>query len=424
MASSTEKQQIFRQAALDRLSSPEQLDQLMQVTTPRGWIALAAGVIVILAALAWGLYGSIPTKVSGSGVLLKEGGVQEVMASGSGIISELLCQTGGMVKKGDIVARIAQPEIGKQISDTLARLEEVDAQQRIKGKFAAENLRLQMDLQAKERERLLAAVKTARERKEWLAEKMASQQALFEQGLVTRQAVLSTRERLEEAESRIKDEENQLRQLDVKEHELKNQVEQELLAGEIQINETRRSLAALEERLSHQSEVVSPYTGQVLEMRVSKGDPLRDGMPLFTMEPMESQKQTIVAILYLSFQDGKKVRPGMRAQISPSTVKREEYGFIVGTVRTVSEFPATREGMMRTLANEQLVGTLTQDGAPIAITAELSLSPETVSGFEWSSSQGPPVLITSGTFCTATVTVRQQRPISLVIPILKKSLGL
>ncbi|MBU2489325.1 MAG: NHLP bacteriocin system secretion protein, partial [Proteobacteria bacterium] len=135
-------------------------------------------------------------------------------------------------------------------------------------------------------------------------------------------------------------------------------------------------------------------------------------------------KQTIVAILYLSFQDGKKVRPGMRAQISPSTVKREEYGFIVGTVRTVSEFPATREGMMRTLANEQLVGTLTQDGAPIAITAELSLSPETVSGFEWSSSQGPPVLITSGTFCTATVTVRQQRPISLVIPILKKSLGL
>ena len=33
--------QIFRKAALTRLASPDQLDQLMQVTSPRSWIALA-----------------------------------------------------------------------------------------------------------------------------------------------------------------------------------------------------------------------------------------------------------------------------------------------------------------------------------------------------------------------------------------------
>ena len=32
---------IFRKVALERLSSPEQLDQLMQVTSPKGWLALA-----------------------------------------------------------------------------------------------------------------------------------------------------------------------------------------------------------------------------------------------------------------------------------------------------------------------------------------------------------------------------------------------
>ena len=32
---------IFRQAALDRLSSPEQLDRVMRVTDPKGWIALS-----------------------------------------------------------------------------------------------------------------------------------------------------------------------------------------------------------------------------------------------------------------------------------------------------------------------------------------------------------------------------------------------
>ena len=29
---------LFRQAALDRLSSPERIDELMEVTTRRGWL--------------------------------------------------------------------------------------------------------------------------------------------------------------------------------------------------------------------------------------------------------------------------------------------------------------------------------------------------------------------------------------------------
>ena len=39
---------IFRQALIDRLASPEQLDSLMQVTDPLGWLALlgCAGLLV------------------------------------------------------------------------------------------------------------------------------------------------------------------------------------------------------------------------------------------------------------------------------------------------------------------------------------------------------------------------------------------
>ena len=40
---------IFRKAALERLSSPEQLDYLMSITSPIAWIALAA--IAVLALL-------------------------------------------------------------------------------------------------------------------------------------------------------------------------------------------------------------------------------------------------------------------------------------------------------------------------------------------------------------------------------------
>ena len=48
----------------------------------------------------------------------------------------------------------------------------------------------------------------------------------------------------------------------------------------------------------------------------------------------------------------------------------------------------------------------------------------TPSGYDWTSSEGPPVTISAGTLCTGTVTVKRQRPISLVIPTVRKKLNL
>ena len=39
--------QIFRKTALEKLSSPEQLDELMKITTPKGWVALIAFMIPV-----------------------------------------------------------------------------------------------------------------------------------------------------------------------------------------------------------------------------------------------------------------------------------------------------------------------------------------------------------------------------------------
>jgi hypothetical protein len=63
--------EIYRKAALERLSSPEELDSLMQVTTPKGWLALLSLGGLILIALLWGIFGRIPTKVLGQGMILE-----------------------------------------------------------------------------------------------------------------------------------------------------------------------------------------------------------------------------------------------------------------------------------------------------------------------------------------------------------------
>ena len=57
------------------------------------------------------------------------------------------------------------------------------------------------------------------------------------------------------------------------------------------------------------------------------------------------------------------------------------------------------------------------------VVATLQADAKTPSGFKWSSSLGPPIQIYSGTLSKGTVVVDDKRPISYVLPIVKKSLG-
>lgn len=66
----TNKSNLFRKEALDRLSSPERLDQLMQVVQPKKWIPLTAMGSLIAVGLVWSVFGRIPITVAGQGVVV------------------------------------------------------------------------------------------------------------------------------------------------------------------------------------------------------------------------------------------------------------------------------------------------------------------------------------------------------------------
>ncbi len=64
------KSNIFRKEALERLSSPERLDQLMQIVTPRSWLPLAALGGLLACGLVWSFLGRIPVTTTGRGVIV------------------------------------------------------------------------------------------------------------------------------------------------------------------------------------------------------------------------------------------------------------------------------------------------------------------------------------------------------------------
>lgn len=55
------KQQLFRQTSLDRVSSPEQLNDYIRVVNPGVWITLCAVLILLAALIVWSVFGTLPT---------------------------------------------------------------------------------------------------------------------------------------------------------------------------------------------------------------------------------------------------------------------------------------------------------------------------------------------------------------------------
>jgi HlyD family secretion protein len=93
-------------------------------------------------------------------------------------------------------------------------------------------------------------------------------------------------------------------------------------------------------------------------------------------------------------------------------------------VITVSAFPSTQQAMLARLGNQELVGSFfRQIDTPIELHVEIK-GAKTVSGFEWTSPKGPPQPVQPGTLCNARITVREQAPVTMVIPMLRESVGL
>lgn len=88
------KKDLFREKAFAKLTTPEQIDKLLVVMTPKGWIALLTLFALIFAAIVWSIFGQIPISLEGKGIILTNRGVFNVVSTTKGIVTETLIKNG------------------------------------------------------------------------------------------------------------------------------------------------------------------------------------------------------------------------------------------------------------------------------------------------------------------------------------------
>ena len=73
-------QNLFRQESLERLSSPERLDELMTIVNLKAWLPLSTIEVLLELGMIWSIIGQIPVTTRGRGVLVQSDRTHELVA--------------------------------------------------------------------------------------------------------------------------------------------------------------------------------------------------------------------------------------------------------------------------------------------------------------------------------------------------------
>ncbi|MBR1779727.1 MAG: biotin/lipoyl-binding protein [Clostridia bacterium] len=138
-----------------------------------------------------------------------------------------------------------------------------------------------------------------------------------------------------------------------------------------------------------------------------------DQVAINVSDKSNSNSKEILA--YVPFSTAINFKVGMQAQVTPANVKREEYGYMIGTVTRIGTSTVTEESILASMGTKKYISALGLTADCVEIRIRLNVDSATKSGFEWSNSKGGTVSVDVGTICTVKFVTESKRPIDLLI---------
>ena len=370
---------IFRKSALDALSSPEKLDEPLRLMRQTHWILLFSIGGFCLTIVAWAIFGRLPIRISGRGVLVRQNSLQQIQSETTGRLIDLWANVGDCVEAGNKLARVepVQEQLDEQQAQIkLKQLKELDRKEDLIGETRIKQLR----------------------------------------SSITRVSILAKTgafpiDELEQRMQKLTDLEDSLAARN-------NQREQEITQQKTNIN----SLNATMQRTAI---IKAPVAGCVVDSSTHLNEVVQPGARLFTLETTKPYSK-LESLGFFPAKDGKRLAVGQRVRISPASTKPQRHGGISGMIKAISPLPVRETALRKRLGHESLVNAVLDQkkGPLIEIVTSLQRDPNTESGFNWGGGPGPHLKLSSGTPTTVRVLVEERRPISYVLPILRDLTGI
>ena len=432
------KRQLFRTKALEKANSPDNLDQLIEIVSPRDWLPLAVLGVLLVFALVWGVKGEIPTTVTGRGILTHPRGIVDVQTLGAGKIASLTLKPGATVRAGETLGRLDQFDLRKRIDEDEAQLTKLQQQDVAKATVQSERTRLQQEQTRlsssfieSQTVNLSRVLSDALAMEPILRKHVVAMHALRDKGLLAalapeliaaEQAEVNNTARITDARARLKELELLRAQTRASETGLEHDTLDAETARRNQIQELKSRIALNKVALDQNGDIIATRSGRILEVLAVQGQVVPIGARIATIDASGTDDE-LQSVSYFAVGDGKKIRVNDRVQVTPDTAERQRFGGITGRVISVSPLPVTIDGARALLGSAEVVQSLLAGEPRVEVIAVLDRDPNTFSRFHWSSSGGPAMAITPGLTSSMRVTVESRAPITYVLPFLREITG-
>ncbi len=189
--------------------------------------------------------------------------------------------------------------------------------------------------------------------------------------------------------------------------ELVNQINQMIAAGE-----PEEAIQAQRKNLLKHSRVLTNGEGRVQDIYVRAGDYVDKGTRIATVLQNPEKDQALQCLVYVPMDSIGKISPGMEVNVFPAFGDKNEYGSMIGTVESISDYPVTAMHMYERYGSEELAGSF-MASTVYEVTISLISDENNPTGYRWTISKGPDAKIGDLSLCTATIIQKEVRPIDV-----------
>ena len=371
------------------------------ITPIKYWSGLA--VITSIGILGWSVFGRIPEKTTSSGFITKPFLLASVgqSASSDGTYSSILIKPGDKVVKGQLLATVSFPALTQKVAEARTQLQIAKTQHESQYETSsfANYLNEQKSSLQSSKDYLTAA------------------QNIAKTGAISETTVRNAKQSYQSSM-------------------------QSLLSTQGEVIESNSNIAKLQTTLNaaltekkEASDIRSPYSGTVLNIFRSIGQPNIPGNPLLQLEinsngqPPLQQKRNLAVISFFTPTEAAKLKVGQEVHVLPSNIQQNTVGNVLGRVAKISLLPITQSEASGILGSKELASELLQDDKTIQVTIYLNEDKQSPSGFKWINGSGPPSNRPSqfprvGLEAQVSVITKRIPPITLGVPALKKFFGI
>lgn len=410
---------IFREKAIASFSSPEKLDEMIDVLSLKLWMSLLAVFIIMSVAALWGWFGRIDTKVSGAGMLMNPGLVRAVSTRAAGTVKYINVEAGSPVEQNEVIGVVDQPLLEieiKQLVDKYILLKEqfdelMEAEKN--------NTALRDDYFSKVNQTSDVTIARLMEIQGYLKELSDMYKELRQKGITSKVDFYQMLQNSINAEVNVTSQRQYKYKLPVEKFDFLLEKKKFMWDKLKEIKLTLNELEIKRMAYMHRALLRSPVKGVVADVIKSPGDSVSQGENVFIVMPDAIDSLQLNA--YVGVKDWKKLKVGQLVYISPTNIEPQRYGSMLGVVRQIGIYPATGQTLESVFKNMELAKYFKKgEDVVIPVTVELIPSSSNPTGVKWTCKAPADIEITFGMPCNMQIVVERRPPVTYVIPWLRE----